>query len=221
MSVNQPFAGAELNALMCDKFAIRKIDQDALVQDVDLFDTKWWDYRTMHPTQATLYFHHVFKTIAPTYVSKYVDMDVAKGYEIGITRNDLRLSKLATIRAFWKARQIADAIGVPYDVYIKVALQHFYDNYRMFATTKSGKQNLPYPSQMASAMITEKVIKEWEAIKSSPGFSRLPESDLILGQDIWFRDDMEKSIINQFKSKSNPRTHVANAIKKGILLRPK
>lgn len=221
MSVNEPYLGMEFSPLLCDKFAIAKIDKSVLAEDVELFETKWWDYRTMHPTQATLYFHQQYKLIGADFVAKYVDMDMGKGMRIGHARNDLRAAKVHQVRGFWRARQTADAIGVPYDVYLRVAFQHFFDNYRYFQSAKSGKQVLPYSTQLYSQAIVDKAITEWQAIRDSPGFPRLPESNDILGHHVWFRPAMEQDLLDQFKTKSNPRAHVADALKRGLIIRTK
>ncbi|WEU67311.1 hypothetical protein [Xanthomonas phage JGB6] len=152
--VNDYFKGVEMGLASCEKFALESIAKDDIKLDVELLDKKYWDYKMWHPTKATMYFVHRYHTIAAAMVEREIGAKEASGYRHMASKYDLRTKTVATKRAFWKARQHADAIGCTYDVYIRAAIRHFRANYRTYASVKASgyKQVMPYPAQIATSL---------------------------------------------------------------------
>lgn len=208
-----------MSVLSCDKFAIENIDRDMLGEEKDLYEVKWWDYRTMHPTQATLHFYAVYKEILSEFISKYISNKDGDSYRRNSAKKDLRASKsLHTIRGFWKARQMADALGVPYPVYIRTMLTNFYDSFHKFKTTKTTKSNVPFTTHMVSDIVTERVMKDWEERKQAE--LHIPVNEAILNKSVWFRDAMEAQLREDAKLTMFPDSYIRKAIKTGAILGP-
>lgn len=219
-SILDNFKGSDYSAVMADKFVRSAIDEEVVAKDVKLMDRKWWDYRTMHPTVATFYFFHLWKKIAQGYLAKYVSTRDAIQFQHKAPYMSLPACKPASITAFWKARMAADAIGVPYEVYLRVAFQHFYDNYHSFASVANagGEQHMPYPVQLVSETIMQKAIEEWEQCQAVE--VRMPESPLILGQQVWFRPQMEAALREACDRCRYPEFYFTKAVKVGAILMP-
>ncbi len=88
-----------------------------------LMTSKWFDYRFMHPVQATYLFTDAYRRVYKQMYATTFDRDRAD-YVKGIKAEDpFDLSKRNTDRAgLWKARQMADGLCMPYDLYIGIAM---------------------------------------------------------------------------------------------------
>jgi hypothetical protein len=205
-----------MSALGADKFTSLFIDREVFEEDYQCFDTKWWDYRDLHPAKATMFFYHTFLQIAPNYLLKHVGRGVSQGFQRNATTRDLRKLPTATVRAFWKARMAADAAGVPYDIYIHGCLKHFYANYNLYASTKDGKQILPYPAQMVTPGVIRRVEEEWES-ERKVNF-RYPLVDP--KRPSWFSEDMEEGLIRNAKRTEYPDYYIKECQKRGLISIP-
>lgn len=216
--VNDYFKGSEIGVLNADKFAIQNIDPAMLKEEHDLMDRKFWDYKMWHPTVATMYFFHRYQAIAAKVYEREVGTAEAQAFRRRGEKLDLRTQPLATIRAFWKARQRADAIGCTYDVYIRASIRAFRANYRLFATTKGPrKQHMPYAIQMSTDLMVQEAIKDWidEKVKRFP----LPEhADIPHNTNLWFRPEMESWLIEESNKHQFGQSYVKRAREAGIIL---
>jgi len=219
--VNDYFKGLEMSALTADKFTLTNIDPKVIKEDRDLLDCKFWDYKMWHPAVATMYFVHRYHIIAEKVIEREVGEKQAANYRRMAGRYDLRHMPLRTIRAFWKARMHADAIGCTYDVYIRASIRNFRANHKLYATVKAsgGRQVMPYANQMTNKFVIEQAILDWTQEKKAR--FPLPKSEGIRNNpDLWFRPEMEKWLEEEAKRSEFVNSRLREAKREGFILEP-
>mgnify|MGYP006425853847 CR=1 FL=1 len=97
-----------------DSLAIAFVDAKHFAGESALFESKWWDYRMMHPTKATLLFAHSYKRAIKRALRIRSDIYRAANYK-GLKDPSLFMNAKATYTGMWKARQEADRHGIPYE----------------------------------------------------------------------------------------------------------
>jgi len=137
-----PFQGHDRDLDTCEALLFQLWPDKERKREVELFQSKWFDYRTLHAAHATYLFSHIFTTEiraimrahfndAPARVSatgKVLDWNPIKAGDV------FEAPAAARNVGYWKrkviglirARQQADADGIPYEVFIGAALKHFY-----------------------------------------------------------------------------------------------
>ncbi len=111
-----------------------------------LQETKWFDYRFISPVEATEIFANEYKLMYKKFWAVNFDFDESKrrrGLPLGSILED---PKYAT--AIWRARQLADEICMPYDIFLRAAFQLWLDN---------GPQRLPQPNHLYSGKWAENI----------------------------------------------------------------
>lgn len=144
--------------------AIEFIQPKWFREEPDLYATKWWDYKRLHPVKATELFAEAYKTAHKEALKKRRDL------YIGLNHTGLKQPKLfdnakSVITGLWRARQTADRYGVDYLFYCSKAFA--------FAETMNFTY-LPVPTQIynekrwtedAPSMV-EWILKDWRAVNS-------------------------------------------------------
>lgn len=120
-----------------------------------LMTSKWFDYRFMHPVHATYLFTDAYRRVYKQMYATTFDREKAE-YVKGIKAEDpFDLSKRNTDRAgLWKARQMADGLGMPYDLYIAVAMT--------WSLRKCRKDYLPRPTHLYNFDLLTAVSDTWK-----------------------------------------------------------
>lgn len=110
-------------------------------REASLFGQKWWDYRGLTPAHATYLFSHLLSVEVRRIIRAHIDDSPVRVTPSGkvldwhpIKAGDIFEPPAASRIAFWRrkigglirARQAADAEGIPYDVFIAAGLKHFY-----------------------------------------------------------------------------------------------
>lgn len=137
------FPGFDMSLEDCELNAVKFISPKLLAREVELMHKKWFDYRFMHPTMATMYFaecyRNAFKMIS------MVRYDASRGqYMKGLAGDkdgNIFLMKQIEITGLWAARQAADALCIPYD---------FYCNEAMRLAERNMWKHMPRPQRMYS-----------------------------------------------------------------------
>lgn len=106
-----------------------------------LFAEKWWDYRGLTPVHATYLFSHMLTQQVRALIRTHIDPTPPRVTRDGtildwnpIKAGDVFEPPSTGKVAYWRrkmhglirARQQADADGIPYDAFIAAALKHFY-----------------------------------------------------------------------------------------------
>ena len=147
--------------------SICKFRNSDLVPERQLDDAKWFDYRFMTPWKATELFQQSYQKIYHQKFQRGVKTDVV---ENAATVKPLREIARADLTSFWKARQFADRLGVPYDIFLIAAFN---------ALLSDSRPRKPRINQFLAAQsrskITDYVKKYWDECRQAQlRFSRLP-----------------------------------------------
>ncbi|CAO3459905.1 hypothetical protein [Azospirillum argentinense] len=152
-----------------------KTPHDLFAQEPALFRSKWFDYRFLTPVMATYLYAEVYRRTYQRLFARHVDRERAKyarGTKFeeifpdagGPERKAKRLlpapPKRATgeknkphqLTGYWVGRQVADAIGAPYDVYIELAMEK---------CLRWQREYLPRPTQLYSDQVINHVTDQW------------------------------------------------------------
>lgn len=139
------FPGCDWSPTLCDELAIKFVPISLLAEESELFSVKHWDYRFLHPTQATQLFAHSYAQAKKHAVERRTDIWIGRNMR-GIKEPVIFDLDARSITGFWKGRQMADRLGIPYDFYCENA---------MFFADVARWENLPTPIQMYSQNVPE------------------------------------------------------------------
>lgn len=170
------------NPLDDDELTLKLVpDRNVRDLELDLFTAKWFDYRHLTPLQATKLYIEIYGEIYRRKYAQHFDELTAEAISTDTFDKlmvDLDNPKKATktrvkFSSYWRGRQFADAIGIPYEVYIDLAIE-----YRL----RYWKQRyLPKPGHLYGDMVLEKVQARWEEIQ--PNRLYLAEHPMYLAQN--------------------------------------
>jgi hypothetical protein len=173
----------------------RWIKNEWVQVETALYRGKWFDYRFMNPVQATyLYAHEFVKAYRQAYASnidtgtaQFVKpLDVEKmfvepvmldrqvdepddKFAKRITQHQKKIAahKMRTV-GIWRGRMVADAMGMPYPVYLEFA---FHWSLRYWQ-----QRHLPRPQQLYSDLVVERATISWEERQGAEFFySDMPQ----------------------------------------------
>ena len=168
------FVGSSLSDLECELIALERISLSLLKEECELYKTAWFDYRGMHPTKRTYLFAHYYEEAFRHMIRLHVDYEQVEGPSprsylprkdplgkpSSVIAKEAKTGKSSPFRnptCIWKARQKADLLGIPYDVFcmsgMKAAIGRIW-------------QRIPTPGQLYSVNILEQIIDRWEALLS-------------------------------------------------------
>ena len=108
----------ELSGLVCCF-----INRDLLSEEASLYSTKWWDYKFLHPLQATYVFAESYKKAIKEAIKRRKCVYRGTNF-IGLKDPDFLSCSKRVITGMWKARQQADRLGIEYDYYCDQAMHY-------------------------------------------------------------------------------------------------
>lgn len=207
-----------------DDYMTMQLVPDANVRalELGLFTAKWFDYRHLTPLKATI---HYIDCYAKVYRQKYEEHFDAITAEVIATDTFEKLllalddPKKATktrgkISSYWRGRQFADAIGIPYDLYIDLAMD--------FRLRYWKQRYLPKPGHLYGDMVLEKVQSRWHEIQT--GRLYLAENPLFRAtsyQGLPDQDSYHEWIFYQSTLRNEPERFLARMIKQNELPKEK
>lgn len=133
--------------------------------DRELYQTKWWDYRFSTPFEATVAYIDTFGQEARKVYSRDIDSERAQHIHVvtgqkvveGFMRNEGKAKE--AFSGFWRGRQVADALGMPYETYIYEAISQRMRRWQ--------RAYLPKPSQIYQESDVERVSTRWNELTAS------------------------------------------------------
>ena len=149
------FFGSTLNDDECDRIALMRITPELRGTESHLFTTKWFDYRHLHPTIATYYFAHCYIKSVRDIHAVTKDYQEAKIIKV-LDHEDIFIPPIDVVPldvSFWKSRQAADSIGVPYD---------FALSFTMNRAASRGWHVYPRPNQLYASELTLDIQDAWK-----------------------------------------------------------
>jgi hypothetical protein len=144
------FDGANLSRETADELSIARIKHALLKNEAQLYNTKWYDYRRLHPTVATYYFVHCYGGAYRDAIRKAFDARGAD-YRKGATGDFLDKGERNT---FWKLRQIADGFGMPYRPFLRAAIDYYLD--------QTGWTHVPRPCHLLAPAPLDAAHAAWQ-----------------------------------------------------------
>ena len=169
-----PYVGSELSEIECEFIALERVSLSLLKEERELYKTAWFDYRALHPTKRTYLFAHYYEEAFRHMIRLHVDYEQVEGpaprsylprkdplgKPSALLAKEAKSGKSSPFRnttCIWKARQKADLLGIPYDVFcmsgMKAAIGRIW-------------QRIPTPGQLYSINILEQIIDRWEVLLS-------------------------------------------------------
>ena len=124
-----------------------------------LDDTKWFDYRFMTPWKATELFQQSYQKI---YQEKFQRGVKTAAVENAVTVKPLLKIARADLTSFWKVRQFADRLGVPYDIFLIAAFN------ALLSDTRPRKPRInQFLAAQSRSKITDYVKKYWDECRQA------------------------------------------------------
>lgn len=154
-----------LSDLQWDLEVLRHIPENLRQNESELFLTKDWDYREMHPAKATALFAHCY---GQTYCEAIARREGTTHNARPFNNDDWNPFSEAPIRAraFWKGRQLCDQAGMPYEFYIGL----------FFSIAEDYFEEPPRPQEMYRKFEAAKVLEVWDGMNDI-GMIRYPDSE--------------------------------------------
>lgn len=133
------------------------IDSELVNQEPDLAATTWLAYGYMTSYERTERFCEEYIQQYKLIHGRYLDHSRAE--DMQPLSPILALNDNREISSLWKARQCADALGIPYPTFIRVAMD----------TAVQWKQfkQVPRPNQLLGEGQMNAIIEEWERVKET------------------------------------------------------
>ncbi len=139
-----------------DLLMFERVTQKWVEFERELFRAKWFDYRFMHPVAATYVAAHQFEKCYRQAYARNVSRGSAEYINLQKAPDLFECPKMYII-GVWRARQMADAIGAPYDFAFEAAIRHTLRYWK--------REYLPRPAQIFNDWVCDAVTKEWGEAK--------------------------------------------------------
>lgn len=132
-------SGVEWDLLTAEKIP-------SLTGEAELYATKWFDYRRMHPMQATFEFAHEYAEAHRHQYARRIDIHEARALNLQpIEQGEKHLLEL------WKGRRMADQLGIRYKEYCMYACD----------VAERSWKHLARPTDLVNSFLVEKVKDLW------------------------------------------------------------
>lgn len=145
-----PFTGSEATRGACETLALQRVDEEIRAQEVDLYSTKWFDYRIEHWVHSTYRYAHEYRNAARSFCRTNNDIEKAEALKLFSSVDIFQCKELT---ACINARQALDRIGCRYEWALTWMLKRFSDR---------GWLAFPRPNQIYSEELMMDVRDHWE-----------------------------------------------------------
>lgn len=136
------------------------------IRDVsDAYAHRWWDYRLMAPGHSFMLFAHHYYSLFKVYAKQLLAHRRTRHSTQGVgaigmgefyfTAMTIWERDRTHISGMWNAMLTADALGIPYDHYIRLAFQIAID---------TAWKRLPRPNQLYSDKMAAQVLYAWQQL---------------------------------------------------------
>lgn len=177
-----------------------------LAYEAGLYKAKWFDYRPLHHTAATLLFASFYRDEHIRAHAKWFDAESAyPGLSV-----DHEKIKPADFTSLWKGRQAADSYGIPYGFYIKAAMTAVMRE-KMY-------KRVPRPNQLYASHIIQAAAESWDDYTRRRFVMAEDKFYVFDGQEHDDRDEHASWILSQARNRANPQYALSEALGAGFLL---
>jgi hypothetical protein len=196
MTQDSEIYGVDSDAEACDRFAHTYIRKEWAEIEGPLYSGKWFDYRLLNPLAATYVYAHEFVKAYRVAFGRNFDSGAAEHIRPLKSRKLEELPK-ATISGLWRGRQTADALGIPYDVYLSQAFHWTLRYWR--------RAHLPRPIQLYSDLVVDRVPASWAELQEGRlYYSALPYYRMDLYQGLASQNQHHEWLLAQAAKRTNP-----------------
>ena len=173
----------------------------------EMYERKWFDYRTMHPTEATYVWAHAYNEESKAHYSRIKDTGTAFMVR-GIAEIDAM--KSAEANAIWWARHSCDYIGCPYDLAVRYLADRAVNN---------GHTGMPRPNQLYTMDCLIDLAAWWkERVATQLTYSNADFFSAQRFEEHPAQIQHVEFVAKQIAARANPRHRlVARLIKEGVL----
>lgn len=229
------YIGEELANGECDVIALTRFDKKLFAGESHLQQACWFDYRYDHPVKRTYHFaHHYMENYRALY-QKYIDADADHIHGLSRPKDPLdnsppvnKTAKLRTPTCLWKARQVCDALCIPYDFYTYNALKKLINERFVKALLSENREQKIRLNIQASGLYSDDVIEHvsrlWKDYqKSRITWSTNPRLTFNTSEmnaesrPHPYKLAYEKYVIKQIITRTVKEFSIANAINKCVL----
>lgn len=178
-------------------------DAKSLEWELGLYATKWFDYRMMTGVEATKAYIEAYGQVYRDIYARELDRDRAehiKPLDIdkimgGLLEDVSKAKKLW--KGLWRGRQIADALGMPYGVYIEMAFT--------FRMRHWNQRHMPQPWHLFHEYDVEKIQAKWEELQQTTLYTSDHPAYMVQNYaGISHQNDYHEWLFAQAMHRSNP-----------------
>jgi len=195
-------------------------NQKTLQFEADLFTHKWFDYRFMSPLQATRLYIQAFDGAFRSHYAQNLDVNAAKYVRTisvdsifaGLDAPESSTHKKAKshFTACWHGRQMADLLGMPYEVYLDLAFE-----YRL---RYWNRPYLPQPQHLYSDLVVDRVQQRWSELQEARLYTSDHPAYLIENfQALPAQNDYHEWLRKQAMLRSNPAELIGRFVNEDAL----
>lgn len=200
-----------------DSFVQKFVPKKYLDYDQGLYATRWFNYRRMTPLEATIEYMRQFAISSKDVYARELDFERAefitftnptKLFTDLIERQ--RPKDKSKLTSFWRGRQIADALGTPYDVYIDHALKCRMRRWQ--------RTYLPQPQHLYHEFIVESVQDHWAELQEARMYT--PDDPAYMNQNyqnIPYQNDFHAYAIEQSAKRGDQAFALSGLVENDML----
>lgn len=193
----EPFFGKEKDIAECEGLMLT-IPEELRGSEIELYSSKWFDYRGLHPVKATYFFAHCFDVGYRRAYAATRDFETSKTIKPFMVDDPFRSGDIIGL---WRARQTCDNIGVSYEFYVSHALKVCYEG---------GWRRIPRPNQIYSDAMIDEVVAAWESHCKDI-------LQIVQDKSLYGSQQVSEWYINQLKKRPSPEYTASKLLRVGIL----
>lgn len=149
------FYGSNFGLLHYELFTIANFTSKQLMPEAGLMEVKWFDYRQLHPLQATYYFVKCYTQAYRNFTRKAINVDIAPYVRCF---SDVDFVSAREKVSVLQLRQLVDRLGMRYDFFLNFAMDW---HHKM--SDVDGRVHAPRPGHLLSnEELIADVMLAWE-----------------------------------------------------------
>ena len=167
------FFGASLPSSSIEASIAGYVPKRHIAEVAEVFQARWWDYKRLTPGHSFYLFAHCYYKQAHLTAKRVLSASSSKSYAgnsgsrsdvyafVGpaiheMTGADIWGKDKAHVTGMWNAMLVADALSIPYNIYVKLAMD--------IAVETKWKQ-LPRPNQIYSDRMGAGILDKFEELR--------------------------------------------------------
>lgn len=184
-----------------------KIDPEHREGEARLARTRWFDYRGMHPVEATYLFAHFYKEQTARFYESVIDIRTVENV-LAFKPDDIFDSRDLT--SMWLARRCADHYRVPYPFVVRFAQDRFFNR---------AQPSFPRPNQLYGEEFETDLVAAWrEQVSRQITYSTQPRYRVGAWTGEAHQAAHIKFVITQIQARPAPRHKLlARMMAEGVL----